>query len=149
VCESSSVEVAYRAVMEGDFDWLLSLRRITMDSHLRASGDEPLEEVHCEAVLTDFEWTRIIIVSGQDIGMVKLVKQSSPWHLRQIQIEPDFQGRGIGKIVLEEILQQAKGASASIVLNVLRVNPAKELYGFLGFEVVDENERAYKMLWCA
>lgn len=50
-----------RQVVKEDFDWLLDLRRATMDPHIRASGDEPLEEVHREAVLKDYDSTRIKI----------------------------------------------------------------------------------------
>jgi ribosomal protein S18 acetylase RimI-like enzyme len=134
-------------VVKEDFDWLLDLRRATMDPHIRASGDEPLEEVHREAVLKDYESTRIIVVSDTDVGMVKLITQTLPWHLRQIQVSPEFQGAGIGRSVLTEILDQAREALAPIVLNVLRVNPAKTLYESLGFQVVEENARAYRMEW--
>ena len=79
--------------------------------------------------------------------MVKLVRHSNPWHLRQIQIAPESQGQGVGRRVLEQLLEEARSSSASIVLNVLKVNPAHALYTALGFRVVEENERAYEMQW--
>lgn len=142
-------QIDYRAVREEDFDWLLSLRQITMNPHLLASGFEPSDETHRVAVHTDYDSTRII-VEGRvdvDVGMVKLVTISKPWHLRQIQVAPEFQGQGIGRLVLDQILEKAHDEATSIELNVLRVNPAKRLYETLGFQIVETNDSAYKMAW--
>ena len=118
-----------------------------MNPHVRAMGEEPIEEINREAVLKDMDCARIVSIGDEDIGMVKLVTRDSPWHLRQIQIAPDFQGQGIGALVLSDILEKARKQPADIVLNVLKVNPAKRLYERLGFEVVAESDHAYKMEW--
>lgn len=141
--------LAYRDVKETDFGWLLDLRRVTMNPHLVAAGFEPLENSHVEAVQTDYEWTRIIRAEDQDIGMIRLVKKNLPWHLRHLQILPEYQARGIGSAVLVDVLEQARNETAQIVLNVLKVNPARELYVRFGFDVVEDNDSAYKMVWCA
>lgn len=141
------MEIDYRAVKEEDFDWLLSLRRATMNPHLRASGFKPLDETHREAVREDYDSARIMTASSADVGMVKLVTAGNPWHLRQIQVLPEFQGHGIGHFVLSQILERAQVEESSIVLNVLRVNPAISLYERLGFQIVETNAVAYKMEW--
>ncbi|MDZ7684527.1 MAG: GNAT family N-acetyltransferase [Gammaproteobacteria bacterium] len=137
----------YRAATEADVEWLLALRRSTMDPHLRASGTEPREDAHREAVLADFESARIILLGADEVGMIKLVRDDPEWHLRHIQIAPEFQRRGIGQAVIHEMLGEARAMSASIVLNVLKVNPAKNLYERLGFRVVEEDDRAFRMRW--
>lgn len=139
--------IGFRDVRPGDFDWLLSLRNQTMNPHLIASGIEPLEEGHVEAVNTDFEWTRVILWDRQDAGMIKVIKASDPWHLRQIQVAPSYHGRGIGTMVIRQLLDEASVRQCSVVLNVLHVNPAKLLYGRMGFEVVEFSERSQKMQW--
>lgn len=143
----SSAALRYRPATDTDVQWLLALRRSTMDPHLRASGDEPREDVHRDAVLKDFDATRIILLANDEVGMIKLVRSPAEWHLRQIQIAPEFQKRGLGQAVLHEMLGEARASSVPIVLNVLKANPAKDLYARLGFAVVDEDERAFKMQW--
>lgn len=142
-------DVEYRGVQETDFEWLLTLRRATMDPHLRAAAIEPSDAAHREAVDTDFEWTRIVRIGGDDIGMTRLVKKDLPWHLRHIQLLPEYQRRGIGQLLLEDILSEATTNSARILLNVLKVNPAHRLYSRLGFRIVEDRERAYGMEWSA
>jgi len=143
----SPTTARYRRATEADFEWLLALRRSTMDPHIRASGVEPREDAHREAVMADFESARVILIGTDEVGIIKLVRHDPEWHLRHIQIAPEFQKRGIGQAVLHEMLGEARAVSASIVLNVLKVNPAKELYERLGFRVIEEKEHAYKMRW--
>ncbi len=140
-------DLSFRGAENADFEWMLELRRVTMNPHVRAMGEEPIEEINREAVLKDMDCARIVSIGDEDIGMVKLVTRDSPWHLRQIQIAPDFQGQGIGALVLSDILEKARMQPSDIVLNVLKVNPAKRLYERLGFEVVAESDHAYKMEW--
>lgn len=128
-----------------DFDWLLALRQQTMDPHLTAAGMTPNMPAHIEAVEKDYDWTRIVTWHGEDVGMVKLIRTDPEWHLRQIQISPAWQGRGLGAAILAPLLCGASDAGRAIVLNVLRVNPAEKLYRRLGFEPVSESETSYKM----
>lgn len=143
----STPKVTYRDVREPDFSWLLQLRKATMDPHLIASGFNPEERSHIEAVQQDYEWARIIRIDDEDAGMIKLVKNVRPWHLRHIQVLPAYQGMGIGQAVMLASIDAAKLDAADIVLNVLKVNPAQGLYRRLGFTVVDETDTGYKMLW--
>ena len=144
---AANFELALRPANDGDFDWMLELRRVTMNPHIEAMGKRPIEEINHDAVLTDYDCAQVISIGDEDVGMVKLVTRNSPWHLRQIQIVPRLQGQGIGGIVLADILDRARTASTPVVLNVLKVNPAKRLYERYGFEVVDESEQAFKMEW--
>ncbi len=81
--------------------------------------------------------------------MVRMVRTHPEWHLRHIQICPEFQGKGIGTLILKQLLCEAKNASATVVLNVLDVNPSKQLYERLGFRVIEEREKSVKMRWVA
>lgn len=54
----------------------------------------------------------------------------------QLQIYPDYQGRGCGRVVMEKVLDETRAAAAA--LKVLKENPAVRFYRRLGFEIVAE-----------
>jgi ribosomal protein S18 acetylase RimI-like enzyme len=54
----------------------------------------------------------------------------------KIYVLPETQGKGIGKLLIEEIERQAqKNGSEKITLNVNRMNKAKSFYERLGFTI--------------
>ncbi|MFB9864140.1 GNAT family N-acetyltransferase [Rufibacter immobilis] len=58
------------------------------------------------------------------------------YKLNKLYIHPLFQGRGFGKILLEEVTQRAKAQGAEkLELNVHRQNPAFHFYQKHGFEI--------------
>jgi GNAT superfamily N-acetyltransferase len=65
----------------------------------------------------------------------------------QIQVLPEFQNQGFGNAVVSHIPKEVKQRGASMVLKVLKVNPARKLNKSLGFQVVETTELAFKMRW--
>jgi ribosomal protein S18 acetylase RimI-like enzyme len=84
-------------------------------------------------------------MSGEDIGLLKVARDVDPWELIQIQLLPKYQRQGLGKSLLDAILIEAKAARRSVILRVLRTNPAQRLYERLGFRVIGQNDSAYQM----
>ena len=142
VCTQS---ISFRAATTADIEWLVELRIETMGEHLRASGEDVVPDVQRARVIQDFECIRIVTEGVQSIGMVKVVKESSRWRLFQIQLIPERQGEGIGGGIVGELLDEARRQKISVVLSVLKVNPARRLYERLGFKIVAEKGRAYEM----
>lgn len=61
--------------------------------------------------------------------------------LHKIYVLPETQGRGLGKLLLNEVETAAKQAGNShLFLNVNRYNIAQEFYKRLGFEIVHEED---------
>ncbi len=60
--------------------------------------------------------------------------------LREIQIHPDHQGRGIGKEVIRRELADAHVQGKRVRLRVLFQNHARRLHERLGLAVVDRND---------
>ena len=137
--------LTFRPATETDIPFLLELRRQTMSEHLRASGVEPSESERCERVLAKFECAEIILLAGSPVGLLKVVRSSDDWHLEQIQIVPEQQGKGFGTTILEKLLADAVQARVAVSLSVLKTNPARQLYERLGFRIVGHNDRAYEM----
>ena len=62
-----------------------------------------------------------------------------------IEISPDYQRRGIGTILMHDLLRKAAARGISVTLQVLKVNPARVLYERLGFELTGETGTHYLM----
>lgn len=65
--------------------------------------------------------------------------------LREIQIHPDHQGKGLGTRIIEQVFEQARAAGKPLRLRVLFQNDAVRLYERLGFICIGTNETQYIM----
>ena len=139
------MDFSRRPASPDDVDWLVELRIETMDGYLRESGEVLSPADQHARVVQDFDSIRILVVEGEDAGMIKTVKHEDRWHLVQIQVQPAQQGKGIGARVIEQLINEARAATVPVLLSVLKVNPAKRLYERLGFQVVEERDKSYRM----
>src|SRR5687768_15652148 len=81
--------------------------------------------------------TEIIELDGQAIGIFRVERSPGSYDLKQIFLLPSYQHRGIGTVLIQSLLSEAKAVSATVRLRVLNVNPARSLYKRLGFRVVE------------
>ncbi|MEO5892891.1 MAG: GNAT family N-acetyltransferase [Ferruginibacter sp.] len=70
---------------------------------------------------------------------VKSDKEPATYKLHKIYIDPNHQGKGVGKILLDHILEDVKAKGAgSLELNVNRQNKALGFYQKYGFKIMEE-----------
>src|SRR5690606_11362661 len=82
---------------------------------------------------------RIVVMEGQDVGMVQVEGYAHEVFLALSEIAPQWQGRGLGSAIIRDVQAQARAAGLPLVLHVLKANgAAKRLYDRLGFRVVSE-----------
>lgn len=85
---------------------------------------------------------QIIEQQEEGIGYLEIENREDHIFLANIMILKQFQGKGIGKIILEDLMKH----HAEIHLEVLKVNKrAVQFYQNLGFEIEQESEDSYKM----
>lgn len=105
-------------------------------------------------------WSRSIVIEDKKIK--RIIGYSIMWyiydecHLLNIAINPEYQGRGFGKLLMGTIVRYSKKMGASyILLEVRRSNiRAINLYKSFGFKIVgirpryysDNNEDAFEMV---
>ena len=89
--------------------------------------------------------TRIIELDGRPIGIMTVDRTGTHTQLEQLFILPEYQRRGIGSKLLEDLLSEAGKAGLPVRLRVLRVNPAKSLYERHGFHVTSEEPERFYM----
>lgn len=139
------MKVRFRPATDADLSFLLDLRLQTMDQYYVASGVQLSREEHMQRVLNRFDCAQIIVIDERECGLLKLDRNGNDWHLIQIQLLPDLQGRGLGTKLMSNIISEATRAGATLRLGVLKANPARQLYERLGFLEVGETSDSVKM----
>ena len=140
------MELSLRSAEETDLGFCESLNRGNMSHYLadRAIAWDPDRFLRSWA---DFE-NLIIQLDGQDIGLLRLTPEQQGLGLRDLQVLPAHQNRGIGSWAV----RQAKSIAASrgfqrLQLRVYEDNPAKRLYTRMGFQTEREVAGTVHMMY--
>ena len=88
----------------------------------------------------DHSETQVVLVDGIAVGLLRVSESESAVFIDQVEIVPDYQDRGIGTALINDLLARGR----PVELGVLKVNAdARRLYERLGFRVIDDNEKHY------
>lgn len=139
------MDIEFRKARTEDMEFLLALRLATMDEHLRAMGVICSMEDHRERAMLHLDCAHIILARDESAGMVKFRETDGVIELMQLQVLPEYQGKGIGQAVLDGLPEQAGGRCGRISLTVLKKNPALRLYQRNGFVIVSEDDYEFHM----
>lgn len=142
-----TMHISFHTAKMDDVPFLLRLRKLTMDAYLKAANIDTSEHYHLSRIEEHFHDSIIIVVEKQAIGLLKLGNLAQSLHVRQFQILPEFQNRGIGKQVLALVKHKAAKMGKCVTLNVLKQNPALALYKREAFGIVGESAIEYQMRW--
>ena len=137
--------ITYRKASENDIDYLLDLRIKTMNPHYTDSGLPTDRESTLQRILYQFEKANIILLNNEPAGLLKINKAADKTEVLQLQIDPDQQGKGLGRNILTDILKEASTERKAVALSVLKTNKAQHLYTGLGFKIVGEDDHSYFM----
>jgi ribosomal protein S18 acetylase RimI-like enzyme len=88
---------------------------------------------------------QIISVEGRDVGAMSVDWREGEVSLDDIEITKEWRGRGLGTQIITDLMAQASRQGCPVSLQVLKLNPAQDLYKRLGFRVVDETVTHYLM----
>lgn len=135
-----------RPAKKSDYNFIYHLKSVCLKEYVSATWDWN-EEFQQSLIAEHFDpkEIQVIIFDGQDIGQLSLEDQGKSLFLAGIYILPAFQGRGIGSAILQDLLLNARSRQLLLCLRVLKVNPARNLYERLGFQLIGENETHYLM----
>ena len=127
------MELELRPAEEKDLAFCESLNRGNMSHYLadRAIAWDPDRFLRSWA---DFE-NLIIQLDGQDIGLLRLTPEQQGLGLRDLQVLPAHQNRGIGSWAVRQATSiAALRGFQRLQLRVYEDNPAKRLYTRMGFQ---------------
>ncbi|NGN97178.1 GNAT family N-acetyltransferase [Grimontia sp. S25] len=142
------MQITLRKATESDMDFLFEFRDLTMRKYLEQVGMPTSRENYEARIRYQFDCAEIIEYSGKPIGLIKAAYclETNMWKLIQIQVHPDYQGRGIGESVIKNLLGVAKETNTTVQLSVIKTNPAQQLYSKLGFIRIEELEQEFIMI---
>lgn len=138
-------DMTLRKARASDKPFLLHLRKTTMTEHLEAAGIFLSSAQHEARIEEEFECALIAEYSGRPVGIAKCRETDDCIEIMQLQVLPEYQGRGIGKNIMSTFIEAAARQRKRLALSVLKANPAKRLYERLGFRVVGEDEYEFHM----
>jgi ribosomal protein S18 acetylase RimI-like enzyme len=99
--------------------------------------DQAFQDDYIATWLTDGS-SQIITVAGEAAGYLEIEDQDDVVELVNIVLVRDFQGRGVGTLVVGDVIEAAARRGRAVRLGVLQANPdAQRLYTRLGFQVID------------
>lgn len=99
-----------------------------------------------------YRGARYLIVADADdqpLGRLYLYRSPGEFRLMDIMLFEAYRGRGIGRVLVDALLAEARLQGVDVTLHVERDNPARDFYLRRGF-VLDEDRGVYHfMRWPA
>jgi ribosomal protein S18 acetylase RimI-like enzyme len=140
---------ALRNATEADFAWLWELKRQTMRGYVEQTWggwDDGVQDIYFRQGFFP-DKLQIIRLGQRDAGLLEVERGNQGLYLRRIEITPEFQGLGLGTVILRDLIAEARQRRAPLRLQALKVNPARRLYERLGLRVVGETATHVRMQW--
>ena len=101
---------------------------------------------HYEASYPDCQFLVVEIDRGP-IGRLYIDRTLDNIHVIDIALIASLRGRGAGRMLLEEILDEARSTGKSVGIYVEQFNPARRLYDRLGFRQMVTAGLYHRMEW--
>lgn len=142
------VTLSTRQAATADRDFLYELHVATMRDYVdRTWGWD--EQAQRRMFDQHFEPSRIEVIEldGRAIGMQVIGLDDASIELGNIEIAPEHQGHGYGTTLIRRVLERGSATGRRVRLQVLKVNPARQLYERIGFELAGETATHYLMEW--
>jgi len=89
----------------------------------------------------------IIEVEGRPAGRLYIDRRETEIDLIDIALIPEFRARGIGAMLIQEVLDEGRATSRPVRIYVETFNPARRLYDRLGFQEIETNGIYHLMQW--
>jgi ribosomal protein S18 acetylase RimI-like enzyme len=145
--QQTGMDIILRAATTDDTDFLYRLHRAAMQEYVVQTWGQWDEAWQSHYFQQHFDPAacQIIVLHGQDIGVISVVRQVTDIFLSNIELLPAYQGLGIGTQLIKALVDEAHRKRVPITLQVLKVNPARRLYERLGFSISGETTTHYQM----
>lgn len=92
---------------------------------------------------------QIVIVNGVAVGALSVERRPDELYLDTVEVDPEFQGRGLGTALIRDVLLRAAREKLPVTLQVNVANRSRRLYERMGFVTTGQTETHYLMRWIA
>lgn len=130
--------ISLRPAAAPDSEFCFQLHKAAMGHYVAAvwGWDEQAQREFHDRAFDPGSW-QIISADGADAGMISVDHRPSEIYLSRIELLPEHQGRGIGAVLVRQLLAEAGRRGQELALDVLAVNErARALYQRLGLREV-------------
>lgn len=129
-----------------DFEFVFRLNEKNFRPYVeRTRGWDEEEERRAMRKLFRPGVDEIVVVDGEDAGVLGVDRDGTGIFLRHIELSPEFQGLGVGTALIEDLLREGRERNVPVSLRVTRENPALAFYRRLGFRVVRVSATKHEM----
>lgn len=117
-----------------------------LENELFPSDAWPLEMFYTEFFQPDTRRYIVAEMDGEAVGYAGLMVIDTTADIQTIGVLPRFEGQGIGRAMLTELLREARRRGAdNVMLEVRADNPrAQYLYARYGFQKIHTRKRYYR-----
>lgn len=113
-------------------------------------GFQKLTKEQAKTVLSNTSFLVNAVCDGKSVGIVRvLTDMLTDAYITDVIVSPDFQGRGLGRKLLDQVVSRLKELSVNNVKLAcsLYANPGKEtFYEKFGFQKLPNDKYGYGML---
>ena len=148
--EKPFIDIELHEAKTEDLDQLVKIRIAAMRESLEKIGR--FDATRARARLTqDFQtkYTTCLIYKTNIIGFIISKQENEEIVINHLYVLPQFQNRGIGKFVLDKIIEQGKNERRNIKLMALKESRANNFYLNNGFKYLNsiEYDNVYVKEW--
>lgn len=141
------MKYSFRKCTDSDLDFITDLKRLCLKWYIEVIygwDDEIQRQRTLDELSRLSDKMRIITVDGTDAGVTTFYEDNGVYVVGLIMIHPDYQNRGIASSILNEYISAAKAEHKKITVKTYSGNPARRLYGRMGFGLTKvEGTHAY------
>lgn len=123
-------------------DWSDAQRRAFVEMQFDAQSRHYAQQrpqAICQVVMLD---------AGHAVGRLWVDRGADSLHVLDISLLPEARGRGLGSLLLRELMAEAQQRGTALTISVEVHNPALRLYQRLGFETQGGVQGIYqRMAW--
>ena len=127
-------------------DELLSLPWTSEEKAAFLDSQFSAQKRHYEEFYSEGEFL-VIELEGERIGRLYIDRGETHVEIVDIALLPHHRGRGIGRMLLEEIIEEGRTSGRKVRIYVEHNNPARHLYDRLAFHHIDTNGVYHLMEW--
>ncbi len=132
---SEDAPIFYRVIDQTMREFIVTTWGVWNEARVQRESDEKSRDPNA----------RIIQVANISAGVFVVERCPTHIQLEQIYLLPEYQRRGIGTALLNNLIVEASQLKIPVRLHVMAVNPAKNFYKRLGFFVTEATPEFFFM----
>jgi len=131
-----------RNAKKSDFDKTFEIKKSSIRPYVEKIwgwSESYQREIHKQNFIVSD--TNLIEYNKQKVGFIVMTETDNEIYIENLLIEKEFQNLGIGKEVMNRIIERANSEKKTIRLKVFSINiKAQKFYINLGFEITSQME---------